>query len=282
MVLDYNLDNCVLIHYRGGSYGNFIFHIISNFISSTVKVKNQNFKFGSTGNSHKTVKYVTSYCLANQLTKKLKKYSDYKYVPLVTDQHVLQQIHLGKKFLVLCDTSIVDNYQYLLSMWPNSIMIRLYMPNFLDRLVGYANMLQKAETETGLVCTYKNSLFDNKTIEDFRQQGGDLDQHIVEAMVTLFKQNFNLYGKTFSNQADDPRALNFDIGCLVIWEKFIENLRRVAEFLQGNIINENELQSLWNEFINNQVNLKYYNLTKHTVPDQDDLIGRALVKFYQL
>ena len=41
------------------------------------------------------------------------------------------------------------------------------------------------------------------------------------------------------------------------------------------------LQELYSSFYKTQSNLTYYQFNKDTVPDQDDLIGRALVKFYQ-
>jgi hypothetical protein len=280
MIADFNSTNAVLIHYRGGAYGNFMFHAISNHIDNTVKISNDNFTFSRTGDSHSTAKYVSTYYLAGQLGKHLKSYSDYNYTPTVTDQSAWQQIQDGKKFLVLCDTSVIDNHRYLLSMWPNGTMIRSYMPNFVDRLVGYANLIHKALShKQGSI--YKNSLFDNATIDQFRDRGGDLDQLVEDALVQLFQQDFNLYGKTFNKPAVDNRIFNFNIECLTKWTTFELTMRNVASFLNSTVANLQGLQELYSSFYKTQSNLTYYQFNKDTVPDQDDLIGRALVKFYQ-
>ena len=280
MIADFNSNNAVLIHYRGGAYGNFMFHAISSHIDSTVKVSNDTFTFSQTGDSHSTTKYVSTYYLAGQLGRHLKSYSDYDYTPIVTNQSAWQQMQDGKKFLVLCDTSIIDNYRYLLSMWPNGIMIRSYMPNFVDRLVGYANLMHKAlPHKQGSI--YKNSLFDAATIDQFKAKGGDLDQLVEDAIVRLFQQDFNLYGKTFNKPALDNRIFNFNIECLAEWTTFECTMHNVASFLNSTVVNLPGLQELYSSFYKTQSNLKYYKFNKDTVADHDDLIGRALVKFYQ-
>ena len=47
------------------------------------------------------------------------------------------------------------------------------------------------------------------------------------------------------------------------------------------MVNLPGLQELYSSFYKTQSNLKYYKFNKDTVADHDDLIGRALVKFYQ-
>jgi hypothetical protein len=279
MIADFNSENAVLIHYRGGAYGNFLFHVIGTHIDNAVKIKNDNFSFSSTGDSHSTFKYVSTYHLAGQLDKKIKSYNDYKYVPLVTNEHAWQQIQDGKKFLVLCDTSAIDNYRYLLSMWPNSVMIRTVMPTFIDKLVGYANLLHKAGDNP--VSVYKNSLFDQSTIEEFESHKGNLDQTIIDATVRLFQQDFGFYGKTFNKPVDDPQIFNFDIRNLSRWETFKASLENIAKLLKGTVVDYPALENLYNDFYKKQSNLKYYNFTKDSIADQDDLIGQALIKFYQ-
>ena len=278
MLADFASPNAVLIHYRGGAYGNFIFHVLSTHIDHTVKVNNSDFKFSDNGNSHFTAKYVNNYYLAGQLDKKLKSYSDYQYQPTVTNDAAWQQIQAGKKFLVLCDTSVVDNHQYLLNMWPQAMMIRSYMPNFIDRLVGYANLIQKALRPTH---SFKNSLFDDATMQQFKEQGGDLDTVVEDATLRLLQQNFNLYGKTFVKAVDHARVYNFGIGCLSTWSSFVQTVHDCAGFLHSSVINIDALNQLYNEFVLTQSNLRYYQFTKHTVPESDDLIGRALVRFLQ-
>ena len=281
MTADFDSDNAVLIHYRGGAYGNFLFHVIGTHIDNTVKIKNDKFLFSSAGNSHSTIKYISTYYLAGELekAKKLKSYNDYKYVPSVTNEHAWQQIQDGKKFLVLCDTSVIDNHRHLLSMWPNSVMIRTVMPTFIDKLVGYANLLHK--TGDNPVSVYKNSLFDQSTIEEFKSQGGELDQTVVDATVRLFQQDFGFYGKTFNKPIDHQQIFNFNISDLLQWETFKASLEGIAKFLNAEVIDYPGLRNLYNDFFKTQSNLKYYNFDKDSVAHEDDLIGRALIKFYQ-
>lgn len=282
MIADFNSENAVLIHYRGGAYGNFLFHVIGTHIDNVVKIKNDNFSFSSAGNSHSTFKYVSTYYLAGELDKKdkkIKSYSDYKYVPHVKSEDAWQQIQDGKKFLVLCDTSVIDNHRYLLSMWPNSAMIRTVMPTFIDKLVGYANLLHKAGATP--VSVYKNSLFNHQTIEEFKSQEGDLDQIVIDATVRLFQQDFGFYGKTFNKPVDHQQIFNFDIRNLSQWKTFKESVEDIAKFLKGTVIDYPALENLYNDFYKKQSNLKYYNFTKDSIADKDDLIGQALIKFYQ-
>jgi hypothetical protein len=279
MIADFDSNNAVLIHYRGGAYGNFLFHVVGNYISNTVKINNNNFSFSTTGNAHATVKYISRYLLAKEIDKKIKSYNDYEYVPKVTNEHAWQQMQDGKKFLVLCDTSIIDNYRHLLSMWPNGVMIRSFMPMFVDKLVGYANLLHK--TGDTPVSVYKNSLFDQSTVEKFRSAGGDLDQTIVDATVHLFHQEFGIYGKTFNKPVEDQRIFNFNIKNLNQWETFKTSVEDIAKFLHGEVVDYLGLETLYHDFCITQSNLKYYNFTKDSTTDQDDLIGRSLIKFYQ-
>lgn len=281
MIADQTSQNAVLIHYRGGAYGNFIFHILSEFLSNTVKVNNQNFDFSSTGNSHDTKKYIETYYLAGEIEKKtLKSYSDYKYSPVITDQVALVQINQGKKFLVSCDTSVVDNYKYLLSQWPNAQMIRMHQPEFIDRLVAFANLMHKAAVDK--FSLYKNCLFDPTTVEQIRTLPGDFEENIVDAMVRTFQQNFNIYGKTFVKSVDHQRVYNFSIQNLASWDKFYKTIESCCKFLGGQLVDPSRLENCYRSFVSSQQNLKYYSFDKTTCPDSDDLVGRALVKYYQL
>lgn len=279
MIVDFNDKNAVLIHYRGGAYGNFLFHVINTFMADTVKIDNNNFTMSKDGNSHDTKKYVQSYELATALlNQKITSYKDYQYVPSVSDPKIWQQIQDGKLFLILCDTSTIDNHTYLLNMWPRAKLIRTYMPRFIDKLVGYANLMQKAGHKP--TTTYKNALFDENTIEEMsRDDADDLDNHVVDAMVELFVKDFNLYGKSFHRAVMHDRVFNVALHQLFDYNTFCLTMHQIADFLQTNVIDPGKLDVLWHTWIHKQQNAKYYKFRKNTVTDTDDLIGRALVKF---
>lgn len=275
---DYHSNQAVLILYRGGAYGNFIFHVLSNFLDSTVKVNNQDFKFGRGGNSHKTKIYIKTYHLASQIGK-IRKYQEYDYKPIIIDPEAKDQISAGSKFLVLCDVGVVDNYKYLLDQWPNALMIRTYMPTFIERLIGYSNLLQKSGHES--VIKYKNALFDQTTLEGIKLKSGSFDQNIIDAMITLFDQNFNLYGKTFCQKVDHQRVYNFPIKNLSNWELFYFSLSEIAEFFGSKIINLDSLYQFYHDFLSKQENFKYFTFDKNSTCNEDDLIGQALKQYYQ-
>lgn len=278
MLADFHSPNAVLISYRGGSYGHFLHHVLSTHLRGTVKIDNDNFGLSSTGHSHDTKKYLPIYWLAGFLHNKPKSYSDYHYVPEVNDELAWDQIQQGKKFLVLCDTGVVDNHQYLLSCWSKARLIRAYMPDFVDRLVAYANLFHKSLRPTE---AHKNSLFDNETMIKLRQKDGDLDDIVEDALLTLFRQDFNLHGKTFVTAIDNPRIFNLAIGNMASWSSFNQAVQDLAHFLGDQVIAQDDLCQLYGDFRDGQTNFKYYSFTGDTVPEQDDLIGRALVKLYR-
>jgi len=281
MIVDQNSQNAVLIHYRGGAYGNFIFHILSEFFSNTVKVDNRSFNFSSTGNSHNTKTYIETYNLAGEIEKKtLQSYSDYKYSPEITDHDAVDQIKQGKKFLIRCDTSVVDNYKYLLSQWQNAQMIRMHQPEFIDRLVIFSNLMHKSAIEK--FSLYKNCLFDPPTVERIRSLPGDFEENLVDAMVETFQKNFDIYGKTFVKHVDHARVYNFSVRNLENWDIFYKTIKGCCEFLGAHITDVSLLENCYRSFVSHQHNLKYYSFDKNTCADDDDLIGRALVKYYQL
>ena len=54
---DQNSTTATVIMYPTGGYGNFLYHVLTEFVKDTVKPKGQQFNFSTTGNSHQTYKY---------------------------------------------------------------------------------------------------------------------------------------------------------------------------------------------------------------------------------
>jgi len=103
MKFDVTSDNIILISYTSGGFGNFLYHVLSEFADETVKVVNQ-FKFSSTGDSHATKKYTERY------------FQDQPYTPNILVDPA------DKKILILGDHGI--NYNSIVQTFPNAKIVR--------------------------------------------------------------------------------------------------------------------------------------------------------------
>lgn len=109
MILDNHSNNILLISYPSGGFGNFIYHVLTEFFKGTVKVSNQSFGFSQSGNSHATVKYTKIY---------FKNPTDYSTT-------VDGEFGPNSKILILCDNGIDDDaYGQIFQTFPNAMLIR--------------------------------------------------------------------------------------------------------------------------------------------------------------
>lgn len=125
MIFDTTRDNIILISYPSGGFGNFLYHVLTEFAKETVKVDNS-FKFNSDGNSHSTKKYTEIY------------YHDRPYNS-ITSVDVS-----NKTALVLCDNGISnDSYDKILQTFPNARIVRAVI-DVATRPVIYKTCIEKA------------------------------------------------------------------------------------------------------------------------------------------
>jgi hypothetical protein len=117
----------IVINYPPGGFGNFLYHLFSEFANETVKVNNR-FEFSKTGNSHATWKYTQTYR------------AQYPYYPVI-DHNANAD---GKKILVLCDNGLenpeLDN---VINTFPNAQIIRV-VPNDSSRYLLMQTCTEKA------------------------------------------------------------------------------------------------------------------------------------------
>ena len=265
MYFDVQSPNAILIHYPGGGYGNLLYHLLTEFLDSTVKVDNQNFSISESGNSHSTVKYTAIH----------QPPFDKGYAPEVYTESAYAQIQQGRKFLILCDsTPLADNRKQLLSLFSNSLMIRVYTNSFIDRLVMLTNLMNKSYAGHTNKSLYKNAILGHDTVAELS------DSQIVDMLVETFNQKFNSYGMLFNKSLDNDRIYNCNFRSFTSFELLLKELQGIATFLNTSITNtEEQLKHFFDEWKPTQISHKYYDYTADTVADSDDLTGQALVKF---
>lgn len=104
-------DNIILITYPPGGFGNFVYHLLTEFAKETAKPSNHSFKFSNAGNSHTTKKYTVSYTQSTEVY--------FPYIDVDVDTS-------DKKILVLVDNEWKDNYyNQLLTVFPNAKIVRM-------------------------------------------------------------------------------------------------------------------------------------------------------------
>ena len=119
---DKNSKNIILIMYPTGGYGNFLYYLLTEYFSNTVKVKNK-FQFSSSGDSHQIIKYTSPFLLGASYNK----IQQFTYNYIVNDKKAYDQILSGKKFIVLCDTgNLVDTIKIKELYFPNASVIRCH------------------------------------------------------------------------------------------------------------------------------------------------------------
>lgn len=134
MILDNSSKNIILISYPSGGFGNFIYYILTEIASDTVKIDNSNFDFNSDGNSHQAIKY----------TKEYFHEPDNYWTEISSDMK-------NKQILILCDNGITnDNYSKVNITFPNANLIRLTIDEDI-RPVIFQMCIFKALQQTSIV-----------------------------------------------------------------------------------------------------------------------------------
>lgn len=129
MIFDTASSNIILISYPSGGFGNFIYHILTEFANETVEVDNSTFKFNDAGNSHQSTKYTEIY------------YKD----PLVYTATISVKAN-NKKILVLCDNGIDnDKYTKINEIFPNATIVRLVISDAVRPIIYQTCMIKAAE-----------------------------------------------------------------------------------------------------------------------------------------
>lgn len=176
----------ILINYPSGGFGNFIYHMLSQYSSNTYKVDNSKFEFNSLGNSHSTKKYTPIW------------HKD-------PDHYIFPNIVTDKKLLILCDNGINnDSIDKISKKFKSHTVVRLNI-DYAIRPVIFATCIKKA----------MNSNFQSEVLPHVQKHWTDSNEdYAVRENFTLFYHNWpfkwqskleqNVINVSIKELIDDP------------------------------------------------------------------------------
>jgi hypothetical protein len=273
LTFDKNSNQCIVLMYPTGGYGNFLHFLLSQHFENTVKINNSNFSFSVDGNSHQTVKYVENFLLGSSYQNKDLRNFSYQYKVNSIDAY--DQICQGKKFVVLGDTgNLGDNVNFLKKYFPNALIIRTYASTFEEKFVVWANAIKKTN-----ITVYKDSIhpiegiakFNNKPVEEIT------DQDAIDCAFYFFKNDFEKYGKFFNSPVVDDNIINVPIQSFFTQQSLLETMHYLAKSIDTTLVNITMLVQTIENFLQCQRNiwlLDNYN-------NCDSITAQALKKYYQ-
>jgi hypothetical protein len=209
-------SNLVIVSYPSGGFGNFLFHVLTEFADNTFKPTENTFEFSENGNSHSTVKYTKIY---------FKDPEDYTTDLPATD----------KKILILCDNGIDnDSYVNIRKTFPTAQILRTVICKSI-RPVIYQTCIIKAK----LADIFEEN---RQQVLDRWTDGGE--DYAVRENFTLMYHNWN-YGWERSEEYD---VINVEIESLI--NDPVSAITDVIKQLGGRVINQEQLIELcqsWQE-----------------------------------
>lgn len=264
-------DNCILIMYPTGGYGNFLYCLLNEHLDSTIKLNHRDWAF-EYGNSHSYPKYTESFLLGKATWQGTLKSFSYNYGVLTNEAS--EQISRGKQFVVLADVGNKgDNVKFLRRYFPNSKIVRVYAETFVEKLILWTNCMTKstAQTRNSL---YPGSILTSEGIATWANKPIDsiTDADAVDCMLNFFKEDFGIYGKMFSKPV--ANAVNIPIRSFFSADSIQQAVEYIASELGTQCIEQVKLVQLANEFINQQLTLLLL-----TPGDSFPLVREALIKY---
>jgi hypothetical protein len=219
-------NDIILISYPSGGFGNFLYHVLTEHANQTVKIKNNNFEFSLTGNSHSTNKYNNVY------QNNCDSYSSI----LLLDVDIT-----NKKILVLCDDGINnDSYDQHRQFFPNATIVRIII-NPLVRPIVYQTCVVKAMQSTTL----------HETQSHVKKNWIELDEDFaVRENFTLLYHNWPF--KWYKND----NCVNLDLEFLIT--NPFKSILWLLEQLKMQIINEHSLKQTLKKWL--EKNSQYFQI----------------------
>lgn len=200
-------DNIIFISYPSGGFGNFVYHVVSNYFANTHKVSTQDFAFDALGTSHATHKYLATW------------FHD-------PDNYTLD-FESEKTLVLLVDNGINnDSYVKLRSVFKQGIIIRLNIDE-LSKPVVYKTAVIKA-MGSDLISDIKNVVEDNWTDSS--------EDYALRENFTLFYKNWPFRWRPVEN------VVNINISDLI--SNPLNTFEYIANAIQDEIINVSELTKL--------------------------------------
>lgn len=221
-LFDVTSNSIILLSYPPGGFGNFIFHVLTEYTKQTVKVDNQ-FKFSVDGNSHCTNKYTNTYF-----------YEPDTYIPKIS-------VDPGNsRILVLCDNGIInDSYDRISTIFPNARIVRVIIDDAVRPII-YKTCITKA-LNSDVLTESMNQVIDNwRTEEDY-----------------AIRENFTLFYHQWPfkwHPSNKNNVINVSLEELI--NNPIDTILKTAAALDLTIIHQDKLIKFCNEWM--KVNKQYF------------------------
>jgi hypothetical protein len=263
---DKNSNNCVVIMYPAGGYGNFLYYLLTEFFEDTVKTDNKDFLFSISGDSHKAKKYTEIFSLG--LAHSTKTLQSFNYNYQINDKDAYAQIKRGKKFLVLADTgNLGDNVNFVRRYFTSAKILRVYANTFNEKLIVWNNCLKKAYTNHNDPI-YKDSVHTVSGLAKFfnKDPSTITDSDAIECALAFFKQDFEQYGKFYSTPVEKTGVINFPVYNFFEKSQLLNSLESLSVQLDTSIIEKQRLSDTVDKFLQTQL-FKF---------QPDSIVGQAL------
>lgn len=204
-------DNIIFISYPSGGFGNFVYHVVSNYFANTHKVPIKNFAFDSLGTSHATQKYLATW------------FHD-------PDTYTLD-FESDSTLVLLVDNGINnDSYSKLRSVFKQGTIIRLNIDESSKPVVYKASVIKAMRSD--LISNVKNIVEANwiDSSEDYA----------LRENFTLFYKNWPFKWQPVEN------VVNINISELI--KNPLATFEYIADAVHDKLINVSVLTTLINDW----------------------------------
>ena len=229
-LFDTTSEDIILVSYPPGGFGTFIYHVLSEFADTTVKVNNKNFKFDGKSTSHNTTQYTECF------------WSDPDdYIPKLSKDIDVT----GKKVLVKCDPGLDlpgdQVYNKVVKIFPNATIIRNYI-NDNTKFIVYEICLKKLRDKDMFINTTE---FINSNWSDSSEDYAEREFYTVAYKNLENNEIFSNLSKWHS--LDKHNLVNLSIEDLI--NDPYECICNFIKQLNMNVIRHDELKQLCNEWL---------------------------------
>lgn len=225
--IDPHSDNIILISYQSGSYGHFLYYVLTHFFDKTVKIHDDQFVFDSLGTAH----LLKNYC-------KVWYEFDIDEYPL----DIAVPYSADEKILILCDHGHrckTDNYDELKRCFSNAKILRVTTSGAAEPVMYNTYLVKCKESHNIPGQNNKHVQLNWNTTEDW-----------------AVRENFTLWyhnecAPQFSAK-DDPNIINLDLAELII--NTTQTLMHVGDQLGLSVIDYKKLLMFckhWHRIQNN-------------------------------
>ena len=209
----------ILISYPSGGFGNFLFHVLTEFSSNTYKPGNSDFKFDLVGRSHDTKKYTPIY----------------HHDPV---HYTVSLPQTDKECLILCDNGIDnDSYEKINQVFTNARIIRVCIDHAV-RPVVYKTCVTKAQ----------NSDTISETINQVGGNWGDIEDFSIRENFTLLYHNWPF------SWTQKQNCINVSLEALI--QNPIETNKHLIGLIGGEVLDSNRLVDICESW--KKSNQKYF------------------------